>query len=123
MREIKFRALVNGEWLYFDLTQNPKYWAHKLKDGIIVQYTDLKDMNGREIYDGDIIVGKGLNFQGIGIVRYFAPRFEVVFAPNFEVVGIKQYESLFRPLESCCEVIGNIHENPELLLEEKTHDR
>lgn len=28
MREIKFRALVNGEWLYFDLTQNPKYCAN-----------------------------------------------------------------------------------------------
>lgn len=62
MREIKFRTLVNGEWFYFDLTQNPKYWAHKLEGGIIDQYTGLKDKNGKgcyEVYECDIITVEG----------------------------------------------------------------
>lgn len=128
MREIKFRALVNGEWLYFDLTQNPKYWAHKLKDGIIDQYTGLKDVNDVEIYEGDIVdftffdhYDNGTNYKGV--VKYRSGIYEIwknndseffgsdgPFILNFAWLQTEEFE-----------VIGNIYENPELL-EEKTHD-
>lgn len=58
MREHKIRIwdADNNEMLGpFDLTQNPIYWADKMRDGVLIQYTGLKDVNGVEIYEGDII--------------------------------------------------------------------
>lgn len=112
MREIKFRAW-DGKRMNtaFDLTQNPKYWWEDNKDYPLMQYTGLKDMNGVEIYEGDIFEGH--------------KRF---------VVKYDEYYGGFLPFTDdggcgCCsdgsagqsvdtgKVIGNIHENPELLEE------
>lgn len=114
MREIKFRTLVNGEWLYFDLTQNPKYWAHKLKGGIIDQYTGLKDVNGVEIYESDVVEDYNRNLFTVEYNMFC----------SFMLYPLKNREkflAIYPTIE--LKVIGNIHENPELLLEEETHDR
>lgn len=55
-REIKFRAWNNGQmWEIFDLL-NPKEpidnWP---KGNILMQFTGLKDKNGKEIYEGDVV--------------------------------------------------------------------
>jgi len=99
MREIKFRA-----W-------NPK--TKEIIDNIflvpgestenVMQYTGLKDRNGKEIYEGDIVKDEGVVFKKDAA-------FQVKNYPlmNFFIEG-------FEDKKSKLEVIGNIHENPELL--------
>jgi len=100
MREIKFRV--------WSIINEPKMIY--LKDGLlsdlqtiqnewhVMQYTGLKDKNGKEIYDSDIIVKKYDNHE---------LRLEVKWENNG---GFKE---LYCSNE--IEVIGNIYENSELL--------
>lgn len=87
---------------------------------VLMQYTGLKDRNGKEIYEGDILKG----YNGIDgypeskhVIQYFQPdcRFISIFANDFaggkwddrnESMGLVWVE---------CEVIGNIYDNPDLL--------
>lgn len=142
MREIKFRTLVNGEWFYFDLTQNPKYWAHKLKDGIIDQYTGLKGVNGKEIFIGDIVKREFEVWETTGSGSWEDGSLEVhenCIAEGYFIGVVHQTPSGLYVLNRCkkynpdgdfiekrsniklharyANVIGNIYENPELLLE------
>lgn len=71
----------------------------------VMQYTGLKDKNGKEIYEGDLIrfpepitvIGMKLVYQ-VKFTNYYFEPFNILLSDN-----------------ALCEIIGNIYENPELL--------
>lgn len=81
----------------------------------IVQYTGLKDKNGKQICKGDITrltVLKTAHPNGLGIGEFKIE--EVKFNPYSGFSGVGRIDRIERDIDSI-EVIGNIYENPELL--------
>lgn len=122
MREILFRGRdIKGNWHIGLLSHQGNAWYISNKAGIatafevapstIGQYTGLADKNGRKIFEGDI-VKIPLYRNDFGVVKYSAP--ECCF--YYEMQGDKDDVTM----EEWCsdvEVIGNIHDNPDLLSE------
>jgi uncharacterized phage protein (TIGR01671 family) len=73
---------------------------------ILEQYTGLKDKNGKEIYEGDIVK----NANWIGEVKFTDGRYFIT-----ETKRTTNDELLYWGTLYWDEVIGNIHENPDLL--------
>ena len=114
MREILFRGkrVVNGKWVYGSYISHLKridnigaLKALSVIPETVGQYTGLKDKTGKEIYEGDI-----LNIYQHG-------RVVVEFAEGCYGAWDHYGFSPFRGTLFGCggEIIGNIHENPELL--------
>ena len=114
MRTIKFRAWDKKDKIMLNLL----LWdwrPHPPENIIPMQYTGLKDKNGKEIYEGDILGGGavvewfdrltwdsgGSEHSGFYCRRWF----------DLGEEGELNYDSGF----DFCEVIGNIYENPDLL--------
>ncbi|RZK79784.1 MAG: hypothetical protein EOO85_02720 [Pedobacter sp.] len=72
----------------------------------LMQFTGLKDKNGKEIYEGDILLHKGA--KGVVVFNSELSMFMV----SFKLL-VSTYS--FDSIHGSVEVIGNIHENPELL--------
>ena len=125
----KFRAwsklasrmyIVNG--LYFDIgmvqyaNNDNAIRFIKLENIILMQSTGLKDKNGKEIFEGDIITN-GIdivdvrNHETLGFYTMVNGR-EVFFGHG---TNIEEFEEDIEGFTEIAEILGNIYENPELL--------
>ena len=77
---------------------------------ILMQYTGLKDKNGVEIYEGDVVICLGPDLEETFSTVAFA---EGAFCVNHKHLGV-EFDFLYF-VDSAMEVIGNIYEDPELL--------
>lgn len=121
-REIKFRVFdkENKKCEYYnleDLADNDNAYKLKYAEGTencydtLQQYTGLKDKNGKEIYEGDIV--QGIEKWDIDLIDDFNSFiYQVLYSESHSGLGGFTREDI--------EIIGNIHENPELL--EKKND-
>lgn len=132
MREIKFRAKTTRcfpqRWIYGDLLQPTTLVCDNYEisdcnsvDGsrydidpeTIGQYTGLHDKNSVEIYEGDIVKVKNCQYH-IG---------QVIYDTEYAEYEIEIDKNTAFPISVCygdaseldIEVIGNIHDNPDLL--------
>lgn len=112
MRKLRFRAWDGKSMkLAFDLSQNPKYWWEENKDYPLMQYSGVKDSEGIDIYEGDIVKGYFEDLgEEIGLV-VFKQGFQI------EIEGIENLDDVSGWLEHAkkIEIIGNIYENPDLI--------
>lgn len=122
MREIKFRAWIKEvdeirEVEYINFWEKKISYPHKFCkeyylnadfDEIeLMEYTGLKDMKGKEIYEGDIL------FES-----FSEEYFKVVFENGSFRAEVDEYSLDLEDYAHICEVVGNIYENPELMEDE-----
>jgi uncharacterized phage protein (TIGR01671 family) len=134
MRIIKFRgkSLATGEWLYgshfndgaedYILPNLPSgaidYEMYQVDQNTVGQFTGLRDKNGKEIYEGDIIkYFMDTDFDDMMPIDYDEYTSvihstdginEMVTDDGFSILGIASQSH--RPI-----IIGNIYDNPELI--------
>lgn len=127
MREIKFRVWDKAlkRWAIYSLADNKlefyvkgaESWKidQRSRRFVLNQYIGLKDKNGKEIYEGDIV--KAISFaRWIGVVKYSDENQAFIFDDldkkyrGKSTVFMNQFDDGF-------EILGNIYENPELLKE------
>lgn len=146
MREIKFRGRdIEGKWLYGDLINSKinstptafifpadapnSYDRYSVNPNTIGQFTGLKDKNGKDIYEGDIVRKKeigGYGYEYIGVVRYYEK--DCRYAIDITATNEFSTRELFTVGESVIndgyctikytteyEILGNVYDNPELL--------
>ena len=122
LKEIKFRAWHKEKHKMFEVQKMsfktgkilPYGWNME-HDGIefeLMQYTGLKDKNGKEVFEGDIVTDGTINY----VVAFYAGSWRL----KQNIDGDTWWKSLYRYVANFkVEVIGNVYENPAFLKEGK----
>lgn len=122
MREIRFRGkrVDNGEWVFGWVSfQHNRAFIHsddmpydnavEVDPATVGQFTGLKDKSGREIYEGDVVKYGDTIHEVVFEQRNNTAYFGLVYSPE-ETRSFGHYQDLQQ-----IEIIGNVHDNPELL--------
>lgn len=144
MRELKFRVWIKDEERYYDESDEESYTivpngnvtytseayeedgvfytdtTNATNNVVVEQYTGLKDKNGKEIYEGDVVhytekiaPNKSSTYE----VYYDQLHAMYALSPVDGKIDVGEFYGYI--MRQQYEVIGNIHENPELLEGEK----
>lgn len=142
-RTIKFRGFnrKNNQWIYGFYLQNRgahfvcpdelatgRSWEdYEIDPETLGQYTGLTTGSGDEVYEGDIIGIDGSPELGIRLVVFYEESFNVATCQDYSYLlkGVHPYFNDYTHMTCLNEwsstglvrVIGNIHENPEQLIE------
>ena len=127
MRQIKFRgfdAIGNKGWVYGDLVHSQRVTVTGLRPRVMVagyevipetigQFTGLTDINGKEIYEGDVLHFDDHNYRMVWLDN------------TGEFAALKIEHSMLNPPVNYCvvsfwckkdlKIIGNIYDDPELI--------
>lgn len=135
MRDIKFRAWdkLLEQMIYQGHRSLAHYFSASItEDSPLMQYTGLKDKNGKEIYEGDVVHDvyyrdNGWNdwkVESKGYVKFINGSFCLICTSDID--GSDMYDELYKRMNpndtkaiGSVEVIGNIYENPDLLQTER----
>jgi hypothetical protein len=112
MREISFRAWDKVNWKMsvcagflsgqvIIIEEDGTVTGKKDDDFILMQFTGIKDRNGKEVYEGDLVMWVDI----VESVEYIEE--------NGEYLPFGSHDCAWEGKE--CEIIGNIYENPELI--------
>jgi len=140
MREIKFRAIATdqihtidkGDWVYGLLSVNNSmlvkiddnsgvsYVQVPIDPKTVGQYTGSKDgENGKEIYEDDIIADYNDELMIVKFGEYEKTDEYIIEGNGWYIMYLD--DSRIEPINSLCiafkEIIGNVHDNPELIEE------
>ena len=131
----KTRYLWKGEWYYIDFIKDNlgmkfKEYENRAKTTVLEFFTGLYDKNGAEIYKGDILkTSSDTKIRISDGVEFKDPSWKIFtigyIAPSFNCTIVAQYNYFFGELPATrsintfgleiTEVIGNIHQNSDLL--------
>ena len=130
MREILFRGkrTINGDWVYgyfvrgnerkslrdsifvYD-SETQSFNDYEINQSTLGQYTGLTDKNGKKIFEGDIVKTDKFSEPN----KQYIIKYDLQFGA---FIGQDRYNVYFVTFDGDSgdfEIIGNIHDNPELL--------